>query len=137
MQISTKGLCDSMKEFNPLTKQIVDAAYNIHVRLGPGLLESVYERVLIYELHNRGFQVDSQRPMPIVYDDLKFDIGFRADLVVNDSIIVELKSVESVSAAHKKQLLTYLRLADLRVGLLINFGENLIKNGIYRIVNGY
>jgi len=126
-----------MKEYNPITKQIVDAAYHIHTRLGPGLLESVYERVLLYELMDRGFKVEKQKPMPITYKKLSFDVGFRADLVVNDCIIVELKSVESVSAAHKKQLLTYLRLANLRVGLLINFGENLIKNGIYRIVNGY
>ena len=85
----------------------------------------------------RGLEVDSQRAIPITYDNLKFETGFRADLIVNNSIILELKSVESVSAAHKKQLLTYLRLAEFRVGLLINFGENLIKNGIYRIVNGY
>jgi len=132
-----KGIYKQMKEFNPITKQVVDAAYHAHTRLGPGLLESVYEKVLIYELINRGLMVESQRSIPITYDDLEFEIGFRADLVVNDCIIVELKSVESVSAVHKKQLLTYLRLADLRVGLLINFGEYLIKNGIYRIINGY
>jgi len=126
-----------MKELNPLTKQIVDAAYQVHTRLGPGLLESVYEKILVYEIVKRGLRVDSQRAIPITYDSLKFETGIRADLVVNDCIILEFKSVESVSAAHKKQLLTYLRLAEMRVGLLINFGANLIKNGIYRIVNGY
>ena len=126
-----------MQHYNLITKQIVDSAYNIHTGLGPGLLESVYEKVMIHELVNRGFKVDSQKPIPITYKKLIFNVGFRADLVVDDCVIVELKSVESVTASHKKQLLTYLRLAEMRFGLLINFGENLIKNGIYRIVNGY
>lgn len=120
---------------NEVAKLIVDAAYHIHVKLGPGLLESVYESVLAYELRKRGLSVVRQQPIPVVYDDLHFDEGFRADLIVNDLVIIELKSVEKVHPVHKKQLLTYLRLADRRLGLLINFGEALIKDGISRIAN--
>lgn len=105
-------------------------------RLGPGLLESVYETVLAYELKRRGLQVERQVPVAIVYDNIKFDEGFRADLIVQEKVIVELKSVENVVPVHKKQLLTYLRLADKRLGLLINFGSELIRNGISRVVNG-
>ncbi len=120
---------------NDVAKQIVDAAYKVHTTLGPGLLESVYETVLGYELVGRGLNVTRQAAIPVVYEQLSFDEGFRADLVVEDKVIVELKSVEKVAPVHKKQLLTYLRLADKRLGLLINFGEALIKDGITRIVN--
>jgi GxxExxY protein len=125
--------CDMTE--NEIAKMIVDAAYHIHVKLGPGLLESVYESVLAYELKKRGLNVFRQQPIPVVYDELRFDEGFRADLIVNDLVIIELKSVEKVHPVHKKQLLTYLRLADRRLGLLINFGEALIKDGISRIAN--
>ena len=121
---------------NEIAKEIVDAAYHIHKRLGPGLLESVYETVLAYDLRKRGLNIDRQVAVTIVYDDIKFDEGFRADLVVEDKVIVELKSVENVIPVHKKQLLTYLRLADKRLGLLINFGSELIRDGISRVVNG-
>ncbi|MDP1560130.1 MAG: GxxExxY protein [Pirellulaceae bacterium] len=120
---------------NDIAKIVVDAAYHIHVKLGPGLLESVYEFVLAYELRKRGLTVVRQQPIPVVYDELQFDEGFRADLIVNDLVIIEVKSVEKVHPVHKKQLLTYLRLADRRLGLLINFGETLIKDGISRIAN--
>lgn len=120
---------------NEIAKIIVDSAYHIHVKLGPGLLESVYESVLAYELKKRGLNVVRQQPIPVVYDELRFDEGFRVDLVVNDLVIIELKSVEKGHPVHKKQLLTYIRLADRRLGLLINFGEALIKDGISRIVN--
>ena len=96
---------------NEIAKMIVDAAYHIHVKLGPGLLESVYESVLAYELKKRGLSVVRQQPIPVVYDELQFDEGFRADLIVNDLVIIELKSVEKIHPVHKKQLLTYLRLA--------------------------
>ncbi len=119
-----------------MSKIIVDAAYHLHVKLGPGLLESVYESVLAYELTKRGLSVVRQKPVPVIYDDLHFDEGFLADLIINDRVIIELKSVENIHPVHKKQLLTYLRLTDLRLGLLINFGEALIKDGIIRIVNG-
>ena len=120
---------------NAIAKDIVDAAYHVHIKLGPGLLESVYETILAHSLEKKGLVVERQKPIPITYDGLKFDEGFRADIVVEETLIIELKSVESVSAVHKKQLLTYLRLADKRLGLLINFGANLLKNGIYRIAN--
>jgi len=121
---------------NSLAKIIFDSAFQVHKRLGPGLLETVYETALTHELSKRGLTVDRQRPISIEYDGVCFDEGFRADLLVNDKIIIELKSVEKIIPVHRKQLLTYLRLADMRLGLLINFGENLIKNGISRIVNG-
>ncbi len=120
---------------NAIAKQIVDAAYRIHTTLGPGLLESVYEAVLAYELAQRGLQTVSQHAIPVVYGTIRFDVGFRADLIVEDRVIVEIKSVESLAPVHKKQLLTYLRLADKRLGLLINFNSVLIKDGITRIVN--
>ena len=107
----------------------------IHVRLGPGLLESVYEPVLAYELKKRGLSFVRQVPVPIIYDQLVFEEGFRADLIVEDRVILELKSLENILPVHKKQLLTYLRLKDCRLGLLINFGEALMKDGIFRIVN--
>lgn len=120
---------------NEIAKEIVDAAYKIHTTLGPGLLESVYEAVLAYELRKRGLRVDTQRPIPVIYEGVRLEEGFRADMVVEDKVIVELKSVEAVHPVHKKQLLTYLRLAHNRLGLLINFGALLIKDGISRVVN--
>lgn len=121
---------------NEIAKIIVDAAFHIHKRLGPGLLETVCEVVLAYVLQRRGLKVERQVPVAIVYDDIKFDERFRADLIVEDKVIVELKSVENVVPVHKKQLLTYLRLADKRLGLLITFGSELIRDGISRVVNG-
>ncbi len=120
---------------NEVARLIVDAAYKIHTTLGPGLLESVYETVLAYELEKRGLEIRRQVPLPVVYEKISFDEGFRADLIVQGKVLVELKSVEKVAPVHKKQLLTYLRLANKRLGLLINFGEALIKDGITRIVN--
>ena len=120
---------------NEIAKIIVDAAYHVHKRLGPGLLESVYETVLAHVLKRRGLKVNRQMPVAIVFDEIKFDEGFRADLIVEEKVIVELKSVEKVMPVHKKQLLTYLRLADKRLGLLINFGSELIRDGISRVVN--
>ena len=121
---------------NEIAKEVVDAAYKVHTTLGPGLMESVYEIVLTHELKQRGLSATRQVPIQIKYDSITFDEGYRADIVVEGKVIVELKSVETVAPLHKKQLLTYLRLADKRLGLLINFNEELIKNGITRIVNG-
>jgi GxxExxY protein len=121
---------------NEIAKIVVDAAFQIHKGMGPGLLESVYEIVLAHVLKKRGLKVERQAPVAIIYDDIKFDEGFRADLIVEEKVIVELKSVEKVIPVHKKQLLTYLRLADCRLGLLINFGSELIRDGISRVVNG-
>lgn len=121
---------------NEIAREIVDAAYQIHRKLGPGLLESVYETVLVFDLEKRGLNVQRQVPVPIVYEGISFNEGYRADLIVENKVIVELKSVETVAPVHKKQLLTYLRLADKRLGLLINFGAELIRDGISRVVNG-
>jgi len=124
-----------MKE-NDVAKQIVDAAFRVHTSLGPGLLESVYEAVLALELEQRGLRVVRQQPVPIVYQGMRIEMGYRADLIVEGCVIVEIKSVEAVAPVHKKQLLTHLRLADKRLGLLINFNVALIKEGITRIANG-
>jgi GxxExxY protein len=120
---------------NEIAREIVDAAYKVHTTLGPGFLETAYETVLAYELRKRGFEVELQKPTPVIYEDVTIEVGYRADMIVEDKVIVELKSVEHTSPVHKKQLLTYLRLADKRLGLLINFGSALIKNGITHVVN--
>lgn len=124
-----------MKDLNTISGQIVDAAMHVHMRLGPGLLESVYERILAYELEKRGLTVERQVPVPIIYDHLCFEEGFRADMIVDKAIVVELKSVEAFATVHGKQLLTYLKLLDYRLGLLINFGAPLLKDGIKRVAN--
>jgi GxxExxY protein len=114
---------------------IVDAAVRIHRQVGPGLLETVYEVILAHELRRSGLQVERQVPIPVTYEGLRFDEGFRADLIVENKVIVELKCAERLSNAHKKQLLTYLRLTDKRLGFLLNFSEALMKHGITRTVN--
>ena len=123
-------------ELNRLSEGITGAAIAVHRELGPGLLESVYEAVLARALERRGFHVERQKVVRFEYDGMVFEEGFRTDLIVDGRVIVELKSVETIHPVHKKQLLTYLRLADRRLGLLINFGEALIKDGITRIANG-
>jgi GxxExxY protein len=120
---------------NDIATQIVDAAYKIHTKLGPGLLESVYQAVLTHELRKRGLTVETEQPVPIVYEAIHFEIGFSADMIINDKDIVELKPVETIAPVHKKQLLTYLKLTGKRLGLLINFGSPLIKDGITRVAN--
>ncbi len=121
---------------NEVATIIVDAAYQVHTRLGPGLLESVYETVLEYELKKRGLRVVRQAAVGIDYDELHVDDAYRIDLNVEELVLVELKSVETVMPVHQKQLLTYLRLSGKRLGLLVNFGAPLIKQGIQRIANG-
>lgn len=121
---------------NQLSKIILDAAFKVHTGTGPGLLESVYEVTLAHELRKAGLRVERQVAIPIRYDDLTFDEGFRADLLVEGKVIVELKSVEHLARVHGKQLLTQLRLSGHKLGLLINFGESHLKNGIERVVNG-
>jgi GxxExxY protein len=122
---------------NDITAMIVDVAIHIHRRLGPGLLESVYQAVLAHELRKRGLCVEVERPIPVEWDDVRLEVGFRADLIVEDVVVVELKSCEGVAPVHKKVLLTYRRLTDKRVGLLINFGAELLKDGIHRVVNEF
>lgn len=117
-------------------KQVVDAAVRVHRELGPGLLETVYEVVLAWELERQGLRVQRQVPVPVVYHGLRFEQGFRADIIVEDKVLLELKSVEQVSKVHAKQVLTYLKLKGLKLGFLLNFGANLMKDGIERIVNG-
>jgi GxxExxY protein len=121
---------------NEIAKQILDAAFLVHTKLGPGLLESVYEVIIAYELKKRGLTAERQKAMPIIYDDIRFDEAFRSDIVVNGKVIAELKSVEALLPVHAKQVLTQLRLSGLKLGLLINFGEAHLKNGIKRIING-
>jgi GxxExxY protein len=125
-----------MMNENEIGKIIVDSAVCLHKELGPGLLESVYEILIAHELETRGLTVRRQVPIPIVYKGITFDEGFRADIVIEEKVIIELKSVESVSKAHKKQVLTYLKLMDLKLGYLLNFGESLMKDGIARLING-
>jgi len=121
---------------NEIATIVVDSAYRVHVALGPGLLESVYEVALSHEIEKRGLKAERQVAVPLEYDGIRFDKGFRADIFVEEEVIVELKAVEKVLPVHKKQVLTYLRLTNSRLGLLINFGAPLIKDGITRIVNG-
>ncbi|OPZ82427.1 MAG: hypothetical protein BWY76_02718 [bacterium ADurb.Bin429] len=121
---------------NEVATIVVDCAYQVHKALGPGLLESVYEVALAHELQKRRLSITRQQPIGVMYDSLTFDIGFRADIIVKDIVILELKSVETLLPVHKKQLLTYLRLTDRHLGLLINFGAAYIRDGIKRVVNG-
>ena len=120
---------------NRIATVIVDTCFKIHTTLAAGLFESVYEEILSYELQEAGFQVTRQKAIPVIWKELKMEIGFRADLIINNKVIIEIKSVEHVLPVHKTQLLTYLKLTDLKLGLLVNFNEALIKNGITRIVN--
>ncbi|MBC8519607.1 MAG: GxxExxY protein [Gammaproteobacteria bacterium] len=125
-----------MKKEDSVATSIVDTAYHIHNNLGPGLLESVYERVLAYELRKRGHTLETQVAVPLFYDGHTIDEAFKADMIIDDCVIVELKSLETLQLVHSKQLLTYLRLANKKLGLLINFGAPLIKQGIQRVANG-
>ena len=120
---------------NEIAQIIVNTCYNIHVELGPGLLESVYEEILTYELQNLGLKVERQKPVPVFWKGIRMDIGFRADIIVENKVIIEIKSVELLTPVHPKQLLTYLKITGLKLGLLVNFNEKLIKDGITRIVN--
>ena len=122
---------------NELARIIVNVAFKIHKELGPGLFESVYESVMEYELVNEyGLFVRRQVPVSVIWKEVKLELGFRADFIIENKIIVELKAIETIAPVHFKQMLTYLRLTRLKLGLLINFNENLIKNGIRRVVNG-
>ncbi len=124
-------------ERDPVTAQIVDAAYQLHVALGPGLLETVYEAILARDLERRGMKVERQKSLSFEYDGMMFEDALRTDLLVDDRVIVEIKSVERILPVHPKQVLTYLRLLNLQVGLLVNFGAPTMKEGLHRIVNGY
>ena len=120
---------------NEIGTIVIESAVEVHRELGPGLLESIYEAALCYELSERGLKVERQLPLPICYKGLEFDEGFRADIMVDSRVILELKSVEKISNAHRKQIQSYLKLADKRLGYLLNFGQALMKDGIVRAVN--
>ena len=121
---------------NEIAGQVVDAAFKIHKTLGPGLLESVYEEILAFELRKRELKLERQVAVPVVYESVRLEIGFRIDVLVEDKLIIEFKSVEKILDVHKSQLLTYLKLTGKRLGLLINFNEKLIKSGMSRVANG-
>ncbi len=120
---------------NEISKILVDCCFKVHTELGPGLLEYVYEEVLSYEIIKRGLNLERQKGIPVVYDQIKMELGFRADIIVENKVIIELKSIEAIAPVHTKQLLTYLKLTGMKLGLLVNFNEALIKDGIKRIVN--
>ena len=121
---------------NEIGKIVIDCAIRLHKNLGPGLMETVYEVLLAHELESKGLKVDRQISIPIEYNGIKFTEGFRADIIVEQKVILELKSVETTTKAHKKQVLTYLKLTNLKLGYLLNFGEALMKDGITRLING-
>ena len=121
---------------NELSRIIVHSCFKIHSELGPGLLESVYVELLSYELKKQNLNFSRQQGIPVVYENVKLDLGFRSDIIVENKVIVEIKSVELIAPVHQKQLLTYLRITGIKLGLLVNFNEALIKDGIQRIVNG-
>lgn len=125
------------KGVNELTGDILNACIKIHSKLGPGLLESVYENVLKYELEKLGYTVEQQKRIPVVYDDIKFDEGFRAGLIVQGMVIIELKSVENLEKVHFKRTHTYLKLSNVHDGVLVNFNVNLIKEGFHRLFNNH
>ena len=120
---------------NEISRKILDCSIKIHRTLGPGLFESVYEAVLCYELQKANLSFEKQVGIQVKYEGVKMDIGFRADIIVENKVIIELKSVEAIAPVHKKQLLTYLKLSGIKLGLLINFNEVLLKDGLTRIVN--
>jgi GxxExxY protein len=127
----------SKEQLDFITGQVIGAAIEVHRHLGPGLLESAYEACLAFEVRERGLKVEQQKPLPLVYKDVRLECGYRLDLVVNESVIVEIKAVDQVLPIHDAQLLSYLRLTGISVGLLINFHVNILKNGVKRIVNDF
>jgi GxxExxY protein len=124
------------EELNKITEGIIGAAIEVHRTLGPGLLESAYQAALAYELNQRGFKVESQKPLPLLYKEIKLDAGYRLDFLVNEKIVVEIKSSDKIVPIHDAQILSYLKLSGCKVGLLINFNVKLLKNGIKRFING-
>lgn len=120
---------------NELSKIVFDCALKVHQKLGPGLLESAYEECLYYELNKTGLDVQKQKALPLIYEEVKLDVGYRLDIIIENKLIVEIKSVEALNDVHFAQLLTYLKLTNCKLGLLINFNVTLIKNGIKRIAN--
>lgn len=137
VETQRKGDTQRIMENNQLTQAIIGAAIEVHKRMGPGLLESAYRVCLAYELRKRGFDVTEEKSVPVFYDEIKLECGFRADLLVNNKVVVELKAKTAVHPIDKAQTLSHLRLLNLRVGLLINFHEEKLVEGVHRIINGY
>jgi len=127
----------SLNDENVITGKVLNICFDIHTQYGPGLFESVYERILCYELTKNEIEFENQYPIEVIHDGVNMDLGFRADIIVEGTLLLELKSVAKLEDVHFKQVLTYLKLTDLKLGLLINFNESLLKNGIKRVVNGY
>ena len=121
-------------EINQITHEILDSAYKVHTKLGPGLLESAYQACLVYELKKKNLKVEVEKPLPLIYEEVKLDCGYRIDILVEDQVVVELKTVESFTDVHTAQVLTYLKLSENKVGLLINFYTKSLKNGIKRLI---
>lgn len=130
-------MTDEAEKLDNLTETIISAAINVHKALGPGLLESAYEACMVYDLAQAGLMIERQKPLPIIYRGVKLECGYRLDLVVENEVIIEIKSVDSILPIHKAQLLSYLKLAGNKVGLLINFNVKVLKDGINRIVNNF
>ncbi len=124
------------EELNKLTEGIIGAAIEVHRTLGPGLLESAYQAALAYELGQRGYKVEQQKPLPMLYKEIKLDAGYRLDFLINSKVVLEIKSSDKISPIHDAQIISYLRLSGYKLGLLINFNVKLLKNGIKRFVNG-
>ena len=137
IETQRKRVTQRVMENNQLTRAIIGAAIEVHKRMGPGLLESAYRACLAYELRKRGFNVIEEKPVPVFYDEIQLECGFRADLLVNDKVVVELKAKTAVHPIDKAQTLSHLRLLNLRVGLLINFHEEKLVDGVHRVINGY
>jgi len=133
---STEIDMSEREELNKITEGIIGAAIEVHRHLGPGLLESAYQAALAYELNQRGYKVEQQKPLPMTYKEIKLDAGYRLDILVNNKVIVEIKSSDAIAPIHDAQILSYLKLSGCKVGLLINFNVKLVKNGIKRFVNG-
>jgi GxxExxY protein len=121
-------------EFESLSKDVLGAAIEVHKHLGPGLLESAYEECLSFELVQRGYKIERQKPIPVVYKEIKLDCGYRIDILVEDKLVLELKSIDCFNSVHEAQILTYMKFAQKKIGLLINFNVTLLKNGIKRYV---
>ena len=119
-----------------ISRIVFDSALKVHKTLGPGLLESSYEECLFYELKKTGLKVEKQKPLPLIYEEVKLEVGYRIDIIIEDKFIVEIKAVEALNEVHLAQLLTYLKLSDCKLGLLINFNVKLLKNGVRRVING-
>jgi len=126
-----------MPHSNDITRSIIECAIKVHSTIGPGLLESAYQECLYYELKKQGHKVEKEKPLPLIYDDIKLECGYRVDLLIDNMVIVELKAVNELKSLHTAQLLSYLKMANIKVGLLINFNVTLLKYGIKRIVNNY